>query len=499
MKFKVRLTALLLAALMLLPACANEDDTAKPTIQDETTVAATTPAEETKELTDAEKRALVPDDLPDINFDGREFNIICRNFCLYEFESEEESGDTIGDAVYRRNLKVEDRFGVEIITHGFGENTMYNIFSNMDKSIKANDDAYQLGAAYSFFGTAAAVNGGYVNWYDLDYINLEKPWWSREYLEAASYDNVSFIANGDLSLLFNEVTLAIFFNKKIAEDFALGNIYEIVSSGAWTLDKLSEHSKLVAADLDGNSVMDTEDRYGLATNNCTHLDNFVFSSNISTVERNENGYPVVVINNEKTIALLETLKELLVGSSYNMINNDGMYALPDGMFANNQALYMTSWLGDASRYRDMEADFGIIPYPKYDEKQENYATSFLDRTDIFVIPVTADLEFVPIITEVMAAESYKLVIPAFYDIALKTKYSRDNESQEMIDLILDNIKFDFGHIYANFIGGTPPSQYPRNVVTNNKSKDFSSLYASAEKVVNKNIEKLIGKFEKAMG
>ena len=171
MKFKVRLTALLLAALMLLPACANEDDTAKPTIQDETTVAATTPTEETKELTDAEKRALVPDDLPDINFDGSEFNIICRNFCLYEFESEEE----IGDAVYKRNLKVEERFGVEIITHGFGENTAYNILGNMDKSIQANDNAYQLGAAYSYPGASSAVNGGYVNWYDLDYINLDKP------------------------------------------------------------------------------------------------------------------------------------------------------------------------------------------------------------------------------------------------------------------------------------------------------------------------------------
>ena len=51
-----------------------------------------------------------------------------------------------------------------------------------------------------------------------------------------------------------------------------------------------------------------------------------------------------------------------------------------------------------------------------------------------------------IITEALASESYKNVIPVFYDVALKTKSARDEESSAMIDLIRDTLTFDFGYI-----------------------------------------------------
>ena len=111
------------------------------------------------------------------------------------------------------------------------------------------------------------------------------------------------------------------------------------------------------------------------------------------------------------------------------------------------------------------------------------------------MPVIADVEFVGTITEAMAAESYKQVIPAFYETALLTKFTRDNESQEMIELILSNVKFDFGNIYTHIIagGGSGPGHLLRLCILN-KNKDFASVYASNEAKFQSNLDKLIEKF-----
>ena len=101
----------------------------------------------------------------------------------------------------------------------------------------------------------------------------------------------------------------------------------------------------------------------------------------------------------------------------------------------------------------MTDDFGIIPYPKWDEDQENYHSTSVDEFTLFVIPKDIpDVEMTSIVTEALCAESYKKVVPAFYDVALKTKAARDNESAEMIDMIRDGLTFDFGYLHSSALG-----------------------------------------------
>lgn len=44
----------------------------------------------------------------------------------------------------------------------------------------------------------------------------------------------------------------------------------------------------------------------------------------------------------------------------------------------------------------------------------------------------------------MACESRKSVIPAYYEVALKVKFTRDEESAKMLDLAFENRVFDYG-------------------------------------------------------
>jgi len=52
-----------------------------------------------------------------------------------------------------------------------------------------------------------------------------------------------------------------------------------------------------------------------------------------------------------------------------------------------------------------------------------------------------------LIVEAMAAESVETVRPAFYDVCLTGKYVRDDESSDMIEIILDNKVYDLGYIF----------------------------------------------------
>ncbi len=94
-----RLTLPLSLLLLLQPvlfACGEAAET--PTETTAETVTDTTPAE-----TD---RSEISDNLPDIDFEGTEFNILCRTEWAYEFDVEEQTGDLVSDAIYDRNANV---------------------------------------------------------------------------------------------------------------------------------------------------------------------------------------------------------------------------------------------------------------------------------------------------------------------------------------------------------------------------------------------------------
>ena len=114
------------------------------------------------------------------------------------------------------------------------------------------------------------------------------------------------------------------------------------------------------------------------------------------------------------------------------------------MFANHQSLFLDSTFFVIGKIRGMEADFGIIPYPKLDEAQKQYVS----RVEYYfptIVPINSDsLEITGVMLEALQSESAKTVRPAYYDIALKTKYTRDDESAQMLDLIFSTRVVDMG-------------------------------------------------------
>ena len=135
----------------------------------------------------------------------------------------------------------------------------------------------------------------------------------------------------------------------------------------------------------------------------------------------------------------------------------------------------------------MESDYGIIPYPKYDEKSD-YRTSVLRRYTITSVPTTAqEPEQIEMLLEAMASEGYNKIVPAYYDIALKGKYTRDAETVDMLDIISGSSWFDFCDIYFTELGYI--SDFMSNYVLGSANGLVSS-FEKQRKAFEKNLEKL---------
>lgn len=138
----------------------------------------------------------------------------------------------------------------------------------------------------------------------------------------------------------------------------------------------------------------------------------------------------------------------------------------------------------------MESDYCILPYPKYDEAQDSYGTYLQDGHSIICVPITAkDPAMVSACIEALAAEGFRTVFPAFYDTVMSHKYTRDEESVEMLDIVRSSVWYNFGYVYCMDALFTP-----RNMLGQHSS-DFASYYKKNQKLWEKKLDRIMKQFE----
>ena len=488
MKLK-QITALLLASL-LLASCASagtsEVETTGAATDAETTI-------NTAELTEMEKRALMEDDLPEKDFGGKDFRISTKRGTMYEIDEEEETGDIIEDALYARNRRIEERFNIKIvpvITEAGDGNTHVN---EVRQSIMAADDAFDLSATYVFTTGPLVTDGCFLNWLNMPYNDLSKPWWIGGVNDKFRVGDAIYAATGDMCVSTLKLTYGVFYNRTRGADYDLNEtIYDTIREGKWTIDKFIEMTRDVYVDVNGDGERSNTDFYGFTAEKATNLDVYTFAFDIPLVKNNEDGVPELAINTPKTIEAVEKVNKLYWDGVGSYIPED--YSEPVQMFRSGNALFTTTYLTQAfSTFRDMTDDYSILPYPKWDEAQEKYMTGAMDNYSVLGVPVTvSDLEMVSIITESLNIESYKTLFPTYYEQALQSKYARDAESIEMIDILMAGRNFDFCTLFSSTIIGIP---FMVRELVAGKSTAFASKYKSLEKGAQKGLEKVLKAYE----
>ena len=143
--------------------------------------------------------AEIQDDLPEADYEGKTFTTITFDQLLPDYEAETENGDVINDAVYARNRNVSERFNVKIETMS---NASYEDTTNfIKKTTLAGEEAFQLIAQHAVSMGTLAMDGLFMNWYDIPYIDFSKPWWSKSTTEDLTYGgDYALLAVGDYAL-----------------------------------------------------------------------------------------------------------------------------------------------------------------------------------------------------------------------------------------------------------------------------------------------------------
>ena len=98
----------------------------------------------------------------------------------------------------------------------------------------------------------------------------------------------------------------------------------------------------------------------------------------------------------------------------------------------------------------------------------------------------------------MAIEGYRTVTPAYFEVALKGKYSKDPQSWEMLDKIVNNVKIDGGLLYTIKLGDI--TQQLRNTVKNDTPTISTTVFSAfGMKSLNKSLNNFIKSVQALQG
>lgn len=488
------ITALLLSSMLLslFASCASTEDTAAGGMET-ANAAVTTAAPEA-----AETKPDYLASLERVDFGGADYTLLCREEKEYEMFAESEIGEPVNDAVYKRNQRVSEYYNINFSTYAIPGVSKHreSFLTHVRNSVLGADMAYDAIAAHLTFFATAAMEGHLMNLYNLDGMDLENPWWASGFVDSNTVNGKLYLTTGDLAFSMYESLYAVFFSKQLAEDHSLPDLYALVDEDGWTMEKLSEFSKLVSRDVNGDSRFDNADSYGLITNHhCARV--FLTTLDLPIMARNDEGTYDFVFETDRTFNAYETVYNLLYNSGDSVFLSkpaeDTDYTEMLAMFGDNRALFYTGTFEYTSQMRVMDMEFGIIPFPKYDEAQEDYITHAYGGTSVISVPaVVKDEVMSAMILEAMAAESGATTIPAFYDNVLQTKFVRDENSARMLEMIAGNVFFDFGYIHSQYMDSI--FQFFGDSLWN-ETESLASAYAKKVKAFTKGFEKIMEKYE----
>lgn len=495
-----RFLSALIALLMLLPvicSCASNNVNDQEIKED----AANTPSAEleTEPVETEVTRATMPDNLPELDYRGETVTIHSRgdDESYYEVVSDELTGEVVNDEIYTRNLTVSDRFNVNIEAYKAETWESYNnAVASLRASIASGDGAYNIVAGWSARIPALSLEGLLLDLNQFEYLDLEKPWWNQSAVKELQIAGQLHLVTGDIAKTMLSAMCVFVFNQKLVSDFGFENLYDVVKEHRWTIDYVNDLVSVSYIDLNGNGKVDNADQFGLTTDNCNEADGFMQGFHVSMVSRDEEGVPYLDVDTEKMTTVVEKV--------YNLYwNNSGTYGANGAntdinLFKEDRAVLATmriiQLVGDLA---EMESDYGVIPYPLLDENQAEYGTRVQDALSLWCIPIDVkNPEMSSVILEALCAESYRKVTPAYFDVALKNRYSRDETTAEMMDLIVDSVLINFESLYNESINNI---WFVLRTLIPQQSNNFASYWASREKVTKKTIEKAVEKIAENAG
>ena len=435
-----KLPAVLLSALLFiscLAACgdgsAGTDGSPKP---EETAPAA---AETTTSLTDM---------IPSADYGGHEFRFIHDSDSSTWYGSsiyaEEQTGAILDDTVYERNHYVGEKLNVKISCEYAGDS-----LTKLRGSVLSGSSDYDASYMMVRDNLYAAVEGLLCNLYDVDGLDLQAQWW-----DGNSIDNFTirkgklWFAENDINTnILGQATLIIY-NRDMQNNYGLEDCYTLVKDRKWTLTKMYEMAKVVNTDTDGDGKPTMGDIFGLAAGmgSCSSLINGAGQLIVGLTDDGGISYRV---SEPDFIEVVELVAKMFFDPQTTTIVNDQSWGNKN--FYDGNALFFTEARANNLIQISKDVDFlyGVLPEPLKNEEQDRFYSANYYFVAALALPLvqenaarTAD------VIEALAIYSNAYLTDAYYDTTLIGKCARDENTEQMLDIVFSSRIYDYAIAFA---------------------------------------------------
>ena len=408
---------------------------------------------------------------------------------------EEKTGDTVVDAIYDRNQLVEQTLNVVIEPVLYTNHTKFT--EGVLPSLLSQTDDYNILWGQQANDIDLCLEGYVLDLNklsdDQNYINYEEDWWATQYINYYKYDNELFWLSSPLSLIYLGGASCTLVNKRIYDanfEAIYGNIYDYVREGKWTIDDMVAMSNTIHNDANNNNKIDEGDVIGSAFQSSWTIMQLLVGVGLECSVRNADGSITFGVTKDNRKYVDTVQKTFNLFESAPGIDNSIQWK---NYFAEGNQLFNITSISDlgGAKIREMTDDFYLIPNPKLDVNQAAYRSAMSDGNQIMGISWTC--QNIPASTatlELMAYASKQMVEDVYYEEALKYKFSRDDDTPEMIELVHNSVYVDFVLIWERYLFDTHWIRY--SGYKNNIASQISKVQDKWIKFFNETVEKLKG-------
>ena len=492
------LAILMVAAMFAFVACGNDTpDTPNQLDQPSTPTDPETPDEPANER--------IPLDLPQRYYGGNEtFNIVEWTVSgakdagagwipWHEGDASEEEGDLMSNAVFARNAYVEETYGVNI-TQEYVDVNKNEHFLRLQQDNQTGENGIQLVTTRALHAWAFASSGLLLDMVDAGegLLHFDQPWWVQDAVKSYALGDSLYVCSTEMLLRDKGATAAMYFNTKIADDYQLANLYDLVDSGDWTVEMMASACEIVATSLDGDDILNSgRDLWGMLSNDDTSYYLFAAMDKKFGV-MNEDGYLEFTFGTADGITTMQYIFENVMYADWYHNSYLHQFTEENAGFEDDVALFMSSLIKSAYiTLREMETPYGVLPMPKADYEQEDYRSLvWLHHDSVLGIPSGVwDSEMACIILEALSYEGYYTVTPVLLDTLIYGRLAKTEEARNCFERIFNTRVYDAGQYWGYTIDGVVDGNNSvlRHTATGNSNmmSVWESHRSSTEQQVNK--------------
>lgn len=450
-----------------------------------------------------------PENLPEADYGGAQFRVLNwgatggEHWSACEFVFDQAlTGEVVNEAVKLRDAALEEKYNVKVT---YIEKKKEDIAEFARTSIDAGSDDFDVCSLSVREAATRAISGDFINLYEYNNIfNFDEDWWDKNSNEQFSYGNHLYFTTSDLTLVDKQAIWVLFFTKGLLNQYPSltegyeNGIYSMVEQGDWTIEQMYNMVKTVSQD-DGDGVRSAEDVYGHAGEGFS-VNALMVGCGSRITEKDQNDIPryIWTENINQHVASFEYVHPIVKDNKYSILSGDvSSFGFKDpwvegfgSMMNNNKILFNCTGMNRCKLYRDLECDFGILPVPKANKEQDRYYcySSMIQANTIAIPRTNSDPERTAILLEAWTCLASQTTYSAYIEKALTYKYLRDDDSANMLDIIINSRLYDPVDVYEGMGTGN-------GVYTSAKPTSLSSTVQKLKKLTESALTKKQKQFE----